>query len=163
MIGYAGGGPSVNIDKLITALKDPIRDAGGGQVHLFQITADGGISQTVKPSTPLPDYPVSHNQIYAVSGLGFRSANKQEYDIFVRDYVYQPGRTRGGIHAGQPLDLVDMTAAAGTYNSTNNNIREVPINLGGFPIGPVGAGGTMFRPSYEKLSVAVEVRFRKRT
>lgn len=156
------GGPDVDVDKLLAALKEPLVDIGGGQMHLFQITADGGIAHTVQPSNPLPDFPVSHNQIYCVSGLGFHDSNKHEYDVYLRDYVYQPGRTRGGIHAGQPLDLVDMTSANGSSPPTNNSIRELPNNIGGFPMGPPG-GGNVLRPSYEKLSIAVEVRFRKRT
>ena len=76
----------------------------GGELHRYTINKDGGIDYTIIPIGPNFVLPVSNDQYFARSKFAVADQAKI-YDVFSRDFVFQPGRHHGGIHAGEPLPV----------------------------------------------------------
>lgn len=149
------GGPNVNIDSLFRAVKQTLNDIPKGKAAHFQFKTDGTIERIIRDVPVTPVYPASHNQVYTITGL-ISDSNKFEYDITLRDFVRQPGRIKGGIHAGEPFPFENLPA---TPASTSTNLEEDPDTFAKFPL---GTGADVVRPTYLKNGIAVELRFRRR-
>lgn len=90
-----------------------------GIIHIFKFASDGVVTYQSKPLTPLPLYASSNEQMHgeALKGIKDSSIGKQDinlpmtgevrldndWDIYFRDEVRQPGTILGGKHAGEPL------------------------------------------------------------
>jgi hypothetical protein len=152
-------GPNLDISALFGAFNQPF-DSRVPQATphtvLLQANRNGTIDCTSMPLLPDTSTPISHKQYRAVAGLAVYSTNKKYYDIFVKDYVFQPGRMQGGIHAGEPLGVdPDKTPPE---KGPKKAIDEATY-ISEFPQGP--AGGAV-RPTYQQTGLAVEIRFRAR-
>lgn len=159
-------GPQINVATLMTALTSPLDTSTLPHADVFSVDASGNVKQSVMPIDSTISLPVSHMQWYSASGLNFYSKNKNLYDLYIRDYVYQAGRT-GGLHAGEPLGdgtdptvppppPVDPTAPPPPFTTTMN---ESPALMSAFPVGPPGGA---LRPTYKKSGIAVDFRFHLR-
>lgn len=161
---------NINVEALINMLSQPLNTTGGAGSHVYRFNRDGTIKYSIVPA--LPDLATSHKQIRAITGLARQNANGDSYDIVLRDYVYQPGRILGGIHAGEPLGVIPsppefqttisfdmMQPAFADASSMGNSLEENPAALSNFPVGP---GGGAPRPFGDQSGVAVEMRFRRR-
>lgn len=98
-------GTNVNVQSLVSAVQSPMNfGAGGAQQQRFHITASGTV---VNDSIPWgkTNCTVSNNQFRAISGLGIDSSDQSMYDIQITDFVRLPGRSKGGLHAGEPLNV----------------------------------------------------------
>jgi hypothetical protein len=104
---------------------------------------------------PIAPLPVSHKQYRALTGIAVRE-DKKYYDLVVKDYVAQPGRINGGIHAGEPLPFVpsadDAEPPSPTIAEDSSLIQRFPTNT----------GSDIGRPTFNTDGIAVEIRFRKR-
>jgi len=101
---------------------------------------------------------VSNNQYRAVSGLGIVSSNQNSYDLQITDYGHLPGRTNGGLHAGQPLDspgITGMNPNAGSYVS-GSMFENTTWPYEEF------LQGSGIRPTYNKEGIAVDFTVRQR-
>lgn len=127
------------------------------QKHRLQVQADGTVSYSVIPDTPSVALAVSQKQYRVESGMIIFSSNKKIYDLFMRDFVYQPGRTNGGLHAGEPIDGSGPQVAGG---GTTQPLDEHQTTTAIFSTGP---GGGTVRPTYQTTGVAVQVRFKARS
>ena len=177
-----------------------------GIMHIYRVQpANGLISYQTKQIDPIPYLVAGENQVYseaidAITGsaaplitigpLVFtpdsKSVNKlillQNYDLYIRDQVYQPGSNLGGRHAGEPLDNVDTAArpggcqlgggGMGAYSyvaSKQNGKPPIVANQSDFGEGagyPVSyyrqySVGTGIRPTYQTNGTAVDIRFRR--
>lgn len=156
------GGPKVNVDSLIQALNAPLSNAqpaGAAQTHIWRFNNSGGVDYQVLAAVPSVTTPVSHKQFMAVTGLAARNTNSRLFDVIVKDYVYQPGRQKGGIHAGEPFGgSKDTTPPIGDADS--KRILEELLSTQEFPTGPRDGA---VRPTYQKAGIAVEIRLRARS
>lgn len=109
------GGPYMNLGKI-----------PGGIIHIFRFNPDGTVYYRSRPLTPYPLYCASHEQMYGESMVAIRNSavgtqtivinNKgnnppddtvvltKVWDAYIRDEVRNPGRIKGGKHAGEPLN-----------------------------------------------------------
>lgn len=152
-------GPQINVATLLTALKTPFSTDTGPHADIFRVDSNGAVQQSSVPIDPNLSMPVSQMQWYAVSGLAYLSAAGSQYDLYIRDYVYQAGRTNGGKHAGEPLGDASGTSGGASTDLASDTMDEAPSMLSAFPDGPFG--GTI-RPSYNRLGIAVDIRLRRR-
>lgn len=97
-----------------------------GIIHIFKFAPDGTVVYQSKPLTPLPLYASSHEQFHGEALKGFHDSAighqdipvvqlatppdppplvrlKDDFDIYFRDEVRQPGSIKGGKHGGEPL------------------------------------------------------------
>jgi len=146
-------GPNLDVASLLAALNSPLR-VTSGKISLYEKDRTGAV---VTPSLTINNgvLPVSNNQLIATSGGAILSSNKLVYDVFVRDFVYQPGRIKGGLHAGEPMSLIDLTAVPPA--TTNPGL----VQLANFSY-PSGPSGGAVRPTYQQTGSAVDVTFRAR-
>ncbi len=116
------GGLTVNVQSLINMLQTPMNfGVGGPQQQRFHLTSSGTVTNDTIPWGKT-DFCVSNNQYRAISGLGLVSANQNSYDLQITDYVHQPGKTKGGLHAGEPLNVPGVSGAnpnAGSYTASS--------------------------------------------
>lgn len=153
------GRAHVNVNALMTALNTKFNGtipANLPQKHRFQVQPDGSVSYAVVPDTPTIALAVSQNQYRAESGMIVFSTNGKTYDLFLRDFCCQLGRTAGGMHAGEPIDINGPLVTGG---GTTQPLDEHQLSTSMFNTGP--AGGAV-RPTYQKMGVAVQVRFKAR-
>lgn len=153
-------GPGLNIQSLTDALKVSLTESALPHSDLFKFNGNGTISTSSRPLDPTLSLPVSNKQSYEISGLALHSTNGVNYDLYIRDFCFQPGRINGGLHGGEPLG----EAAAEPPPPPNPGdpplaIDEYPTMLSAFPTGP-DAGAV--RPTYEKAGIAVDFRLEKR-
>jgi hypothetical protein len=142
------GGPSVNVKSVVEMFQTPFSNATSGVINEYQVTQNGTIAYNAVPS-PAVTLPVSQNQFQTYSGLAYYSPSTgNRYDLYLTNYVFQPGRTNGGEHAGEPLD---GTPVAGPANAPS----FIPDS--NFLIGP---GGGTVRPTYQSTGCAVDVSFK---
>ena len=146
-------GPNLDVGSLLTVLNSPL-NVTAGKITLYEKDGTGAV---VTPSASFNDgiLPVSQNQLIATSGGAIYSSNKTVYDVFVRDFVYQPGRIKGGLHAGEPMSLVKLS----TEPPATRNPGLVQSASFDYPPGP--AGGAI-RPTYQQTGSALDVTFRAR-
>ncbi len=101
-----------------------------GNIHIYRVDpATGQVSYQNKPLTPLNLAVAGEDQMYSenVDALTSSIAKdtvvgpfefpdtgyildtvtlKKKFDVYIRDQVYQPGSTKGGKHAGEPMDYL---------------------------------------------------------
>ncbi|HEY9787279.1 MAG TPA: pilus assembly protein TadG-related protein [Candidatus Obscuribacterales bacterium] len=164
-------GTNINIEALIAMLSQPLNiSSNEGQAHVFEFAPSGSINYSVVSAAP--ELATSHKQIRAITGLALQNAIGKSYDIVLKDYVYQPGRVLGGIHAGEPVGEVPTPPTYQTQigfdicppafaddSSMGNSLEEKAQALSNFPVGP---GSGALRPTFKKSGVAAEIRFRAR-
>lgn len=152
-------GPKINVSSLLTAMKAPLSNNAAPHADVFRVDSAGTVQQSAISIDPNLILPVSHKQWYAVSGLAYLDVSGKQFDVYIRDYVYQAGRTNGGRHGGEPLGNAADSAGGDSTDAASDTMSETPLMLPAFPDGP--AGGAI-RPSYNQLGVAVDIRFRRR-
>jgi hypothetical protein len=100
-----------------------------GNIHIYRVDpATGQVSYQNKPLTPLNLAVAGEDQMYSenvdaltsgilkdlpVGPFEFPDTGyvldtvtlKKKFDVYIRDQVYQPGSTKGGRHAGEPMDF----------------------------------------------------------
>lgn len=152
-------GPKINVASLLTAMETPLSTNTEPHADTFRVDSKGMVQQSSISIDPNLVMPVSHKQWYAVSGLAYLGSSGSQFDIYIRDYVYQSGRTNGGKHGGEPLGDAAGSAGGASTDTASDTMNEAPSILSAFPDGP--AGGAI-RPSYNQLGVAVDIRLRKR-
>jgi hypothetical protein len=130
------GGTNVNVQSLANTFNGTINainyntlgTTSGGypvpQQQRFHLTASGNVTNDViaLPATTPVNMCVSQNQFRAISGMGFTFSewnNKTftrdiDYDLQITDYVHQPGRKNGGMHAGEPLTVPGILGSNST-------------------------------------------------
>ncbi len=153
------GREHIDVASLINTLNNPLSKSiavGLPQKHQFSIEPNGTVSCVIVSDTPTTALAVSDHQYRAESGLVILSSNKKVYDAFLRDFVYQPGRINGGIHAGEPINQPLPTVAGGGMGGL---LDENPANTVVFSTGP---GGGDVRPTYQTKGVAVQLRLKAR-
>jgi hypothetical protein len=151
------GGTTVNVQSLINMLQTPMSYSGGPQVERFHLTSSGTVTND-STAWGQENLCVSNNQFRAISGLGIVSSNKNSYDLQITDYVHLPGRTNGGVHAGEPLDSPGITGTnpnAGSYvgGSMYENLT--------WPYEEY-LPGSGIRQTYNKEGIAVDFTIRMR-
>ena len=155
-------GSRANVESLRDFFTTNFQVGTGDDLHSFQWRADGTIDYQIMPASGTVHYPLSDKQWRAVSGLAFSdrsdptSVNSKVFDCFVNDYVYQPGRIRGGRHAGQPLNISSTTSPV-FYDSgvVGSNTLYSSKWFAAFPTGP---GNGALRTSYREPNMAVVIR-----
>ncbi|HEY9777526.1 MAG TPA: hypothetical protein V6C81_27430 [Planktothrix sp.] len=146
-------GPGLNVQSLFDSMKSGLSTSNSAHADVFQVSS--GIVSVSEMPIAGSTLPISNKQWYSVSGLDVNSG--QMYDSYCTDYVFQPGRINGGIHAGEPL-LASAIVGPGATGKPPNTIA-----LGSTPVAfPTGPSQGAVRPTYSSLSVAVEMRFRSR-
>lgn len=153
------GGTNVDIQSLVTMMKTPIDyGAGGAQMQRYHITSSGQITNDSVPwgQTNLT---VSQKQFRAMSGLGIESSNGNSYDLQITDFVHQPGRTKGGLHAGEPLTWNGPTTNNAVAYAGPNLMENTTYPYQAFASGP---GSGALRPTYMTDGIAVDFTVRKR-
>lgn len=177
-----------------------------GNIHIYRVRPqDGVISYQVKGLEPVEYLVAGQNQMYSesidaikksavgkmqVGPFNFvpdlkelnRLTFEDTWDIYLRDQVYQPGKT-GGSHSGEPLDNDDTawsplpgdigsySFGAKSYVAGPKGTGKTPIlsnqsdfaETSGFPASyykqyAVGSGQ---RPTYLTNGTAVDIRFRR--
>ncbi len=142
-------GSRLNIQSFQDAFVQPLGASSGSHANFLEMKSDGTVS--LKEIDPAPVLlPVSHKQWISVTGVTVQSQN-QFYDVYIRDYVNQPGRIRGGIHGGEPLPQVVPPPPSQPVNTIQFNANNLAI----FPMGPPGGA---IRPTYQTNGIAVEIR-----
>lgn len=150
-------GAAVDIKSLSDCMQSAILPQSSGFAALYSVDKSGTVHLDETAINPTPLLPISDNQWFATTGVGFNSMNGNMYDITIKDFVYQLGRAQGGIHAGQPLPM-QFDKNASPWQAFNG-IAESPSMMGKYPIGPNG-GAT--RPTVNAPSIATEIRFKLR-
>jgi hypothetical protein len=150
---------NIDVASLINAFNQPFNAAMPAnlpQDHRYEAQSGGSVTDTVVPDSGLA-LPISQRQYQAISGIALYSLDKRYFDVFVKDFDFAVGRTNGGIHAGEPFGGSTNTMPGPT---SVLSILENPVSTQLFPLGPAGGAA---RPTYAKMGVAVQVRFRQRT
>jgi hypothetical protein len=182
-------GPNINMQSVADMLNSRFDTTIGtkqGQMHIYEKNAQGTINYKSVSVPPTEDIPISNKQWrmmsgYPVSDTSLSKTNPTNYDLIVKDYVFQPGRIEGGIHAGEPLETSFVTAqpvsstiigwsvpefmtpAFAQANPTGPVkpllLTDYPNWMGTIPSGPAGGAN---RPTYTTPSIAVDVTLRLR-
>lgn len=156
-------GPKLNIKHFMDMLDSSFAQGSGGVAHRYVFNKTGGVDYT--PVAIQPDFvlPVSHVQYQLRSKFAVKDKNSF-YDVFLRDFVYQPGRMQGGNHGGEPLTIRDYAADYGNNPAPaptgSNNAR---LDLNPTVQFPQGSGAGQIRPTVSEQAIAVEIRFRLRS
>ena len=156
------GGSRLNVQSLVGALSTPLNANPNPHADMLKIDVNGNVAIKTVPTDPNAAPPVSQKQWWSVSGLALHSSNNKYYDIYVRDFVFQPGTLQGGLHAGELL-------------GQDNSAPPPPPPPGGPPPGvpaykdpasatkfPIGPPGGAIRPTYQQDGIAADIRFRMR-
>jgi hypothetical protein len=152
------GGTTINVTSLVNVLQTPMNlGAGGPQQQRFHLTSSGTVTNDTVPCGQT-NMSVSNKQYRAITGLGIISTNKNMYDLQITDFVRLPGRTNGGVHAGEPLNVpgtLGNNPASGSYVSgtiLENATWTYQEFLSGFGV----------RPTYNSEGTAVDFTIRMR-
>ncbi len=149
-------GPNLNVQSVFDAFKQPLSSDASAHADALSADANGIVSHRSFAIDSGVSLPVSQNQWYAASGQLIESKNGFKYDCFIRDYVFQPGRSKGGGHGGEPLALVPPSGVVSTVKPVG--INEDLSHAQKFPTGPADGAA---RPTYSSECIAAEIRFRK--
>lgn len=151
------GRATVNVQSLLASLNQPFGRSTAPHSNWFTFEQNGDVLVTERTDFPIAPLPVSHKQYRAITGIAV-IVDAQKYDVFVKDYVSQPGRTNGGIHAGEPLPVVPYQTAPviGPQPTMDDNPADIQ------PPFPLNTSTNIGRPTYTNEGVAVEIRFRPR-
>ncbi len=158
-------GSNVNVTQLMQTLGKPLNYSGnGGQTIAFQVQPNGSIKSTVN-SFAQTNLCVSQNQWRAISGLGLNTALTSNpavryYDLQLTDFVYQEGRIKGGMHAGEPLPIPGILKA--NPNGKTTTIQTMWENTTWSYQSFQTASGSVLRPTYQNPGAAVDLTFRLR-
>ncbi|HEY9719313.1 MAG TPA: hypothetical protein V6C69_17685 [Trichormus sp.] len=157
-------GTTINVKSLVDAFVLPFSYPGSAtdpHAEYYQMDLSGNINHFAEATALKVTRPVTQDQIYARSGItliGVTGGVKTLYDVYIKDYVNQPGRTLGGVHAGESMG----DANAPMVNRIAGIGREIDelLAAGTFPTGP---GNGAVRPTYQqKDAVAVDILVRGR-
>ena len=152
------GGTMVNVQSLIQSFQTPFTFIGTGpQQQRIHLTAGGGVQMDCIPwgQTNLC---VSHNQYRAISGAGLVSSNGSKYDLQLTDYCHIRGRTNGGKHAGEPLDIPGTSVSNPNPSLVLTNVLN---ENGTWPYDAfLNGGGGAVRPSYNNEGIAADFTVR---
>ena len=140
------GGPYMNLGKI-----------PGGIIHIFRFNPDGTVYYRSKQLTPYPLYCASNEQMYGEAMVAIRNSavgtqtivinNKgpnppddtvvltKVWDAYIRDEVRNPGRIKGGKHAGEPLNKPVVA-----YGGKKNHNGQIAYTTYGAGSGAVGHG-----------------------
>lgn len=149
-------GSTLDVGSLVDALTVPFSKDSAAHEECFEADAKGIVQHksVVIPAKLIK--PISQHQLYSRSGIALIPGGVPSglVDVYVKDYVFQPGRMKGGLHAGQPVEL------------SNGPVQGPPPGIGrqidenyatsGFAMGPAGGAN---RPTYLKDGVALNVLF----
>lgn len=177
-------GTKVNVQSVKNILESPFLSSlpgTAGQTNNYEFTADGRIAYTFQPNSP-QDIDISENQIYSTATYCVNAAVPATYAVTVKDFVHRPGRSLGGEHAGEPIQIpssdqldsqtiASNQASLGRYHSAStlssnsagrtdtapNTINaalphSISTNQGNDNVCPV-------RPTYLRNGLAVQVKF----
>ena len=86
------GGTHLNVAAVVNMLETDFKGDGSPQIHEFEAAPDGSITYSIVPAASV-NLPVSQKQWRAISGIAYRSINKNMYDMQLTDYVYQPAES----------------------------------------------------------------------
>jgi hypothetical protein len=158
----AKGGTKVKVTAMKTMMSQPFLSglaANVGQSNNYQFLTDGTIQVSLTQRTHLPQLALSENQFTGTgtySGTD-TSGNTVPFNVAVNIWVNQPGRTKGGSHAGEPLPIdpilstvyssVHITGDGLSLKPSSDNPNLIAQGLergaGGMGAGgPCGGGGS---------------------
>lgn len=180
-----------------------------GNIHIYRVVRNTGkINYETKPLAPINYSVAGENQMYSENidalisttpelqigpfdfpntGFWFDYVKmKKNYDCYIRDQVYQPGKTLGGKHAGEPMDFNTVALARpAVHDLGGSGMGAIPYpkpkghglppavtnqsdfaETAGFPSTfyntySQGPGKDHMRPTYQTNGMAVDVRFRR--
>jgi hypothetical protein len=185
-----------------------------GNVHIYKVDpSSGSVTYQSKPLTPLNLSVAGENQMYSesinafkttlptrvlsplgigpiLSLLGIKNITMDhDFDIYIRDQVYQPGSIKGGRHGGEPMDfpLVAVSQMPANLSQsrdlggpgfgasspplmppaiTNQSDFAETSGFGSskynqYTQGPSASANPKMRPTYQKNGMAVDIRFRR--
>ncbi|MCC6980909.1 MAG: hypothetical protein IT343_21495 [Candidatus Melainabacteria bacterium] len=134
----AGTKPNVSavMNFMTTSFRPGITDTVGG-VNVYTWNENGSIRYVQIPNVTTRNVVVSHLQGFGEGANTFTSTNGSGYDMTATDECRQPGRMRGGQHAGEPLVDAIVQAAAGlpgtniasTEDDFGSDIAGLPLLL----------------------------------
>ena len=140
---YRLAGTKLNAKDAVDMLTNSLLTSGAagpyttGYMDVFQVDANGNITQKLVLIDPDPFEAVSNKQMYGESkGVAATTSGKNaspaEWDIYIRDQVAQLGTINGGIHGGRPLSnpLVAL-APSSSYRRICSEKTDKVIALGG--------------------------------
>ncbi len=149
-------GSNLDVASLSTAFTEPFLSDNVAHEEWFQANEKGIVEHKSILIPAKLIKPISHNQLYSRSGVTLIPSGSPSalVDVYMKDYVYQPGRVRGGIHAGEPVELSNLPLLGpppGIGRQIDENYNTPP-----FSMGPAGGAN---RPTYLKNGVAVNLLF----
>ena len=170
------GGTKPQVDAVLAMMHQVFLSPAGTITNVMQsyeFEADGTILQTLLVSGSTPVLQESDEQMHAAATFTNTDSfgNNTNYNLLVRNWVYQPGRLKGGIHAGGPLpdalldaaplaqNLITGTSggsnAAGASSNANGSSSSTSGTLISFPQGP-GSGPGAVRNTYTHNGLDVD-------
>lgn len=149
-------GSNLDVASLFSSFTDPFLSDNVAHEEWFQANEKGKVEHKSLLIPAKLIKPISHNQLYSRSGVTLIPGGIPSglVDVYMKDYVFQPGRARGGIHAGEPVELSNLPLLGpppGIGRQIDENYNTPP-----FAIGPSGGA---IRPTYLKNGVAVNLLF----
>jgi hypothetical protein len=165
------GGARVNVQAVISWFKStPFTATPNSAIYAFEFDSSGNIQTTLVDCPAILSRRVSQNQWIAIAGGALLSSTGLYYDLEIKDFVYQPGTSKGGCHGGEPLgnqlppSAVAIGGGTGGVLVPGTNIDQAAPIGGEYPYGP----GSGERPTYappndppENMGQAVDIRFRE--
>ncbi len=177
-------GTKVNVQSVKNMLDTPFlvsSPANADHTHNYDFTTDGRIAYSLQQHPPSPEMDISENQIYGTAIYSVNAAIPAIYTVTIKDYVHTLGRSLGGRHAGEPLQLesVDSVNSSQTTDSAEarsliksavrpNSISTSLIGFGNviannssaqnLNTGQAATESTV-RPTYLHPGLAAEIRF----
>ena len=150
-------GTNVNVQSLITALQTPMTFGGGAQMQKLHLTSSGTVTNDSIPWSQT-QLSVSNNQFRAISGMGIVSTNGNTYDLQITDFGRLAGRSKGGRHAGEPLNMPGTNGSNGAGSTyTGNTMYENTT----WPYVDYLSGSGL-RPTYNSEGIAADLTIRMR-
>jgi len=99
-------GSGVDIASVLEMLASPLSPGVPSDcphLHTYRIDESGRVRLRVLRNSAERYAVIADRQLFAVTGNALQSSRGFMYDVLINNCVYQPGRLRGGIHAGEPL------------------------------------------------------------
>ncbi len=125
-------GARLDAAQAVGLVSEPLANSGVPSFHIFSIKANGSIQyDNTTAIAQNPYWVASENQLYGQMQDALNSSDKNDYDIHIRDYGYQPGTINGGQHGGEPLVNASVVVPILTENSTEVGSRVLEIASAG--------------------------------